>query len=377
MQHRPVADAGGESRETSSVRTPALPADGKRRPRASPDRAVAAVKAVRVRRPGGLDRLEVVSLPEPGEPGPGEILVRLNASSLNFHDYMVAKGGLNTEDGRIPMSDGAGEVLAAGQGAAGFAPGQHVVSHFFTAWNDGTPVEGSTGEVPGDSTDGYAREFIVAPATWFSHVPKGYSDAEAATLPCAALTAWRALVPEGRIKPGDTVLVQGSGGVSVFALQFAKAMGATVIATSSSDAKLERLRALGADHTINYRSIDKWGSAVRDWTGVGVDHVVEVGGAGTLAQSIAAARRGGHISLIGVLAGNDAPVPTTLLMGKQLRVVGITVGTHRQQREMIRAIEATGIRPVIDERRFPLDALADAFRYQESGQHFGKIVVDI
>lgn len=335
------------------------------------------MKAVRLRQPAALSQLINVDLPDPGPPGPGEIKIRLRASSLNYHDYVVVTGGIRVEDGRIPLSDGAGDVLAVGEGVTAFTPGDLVISTFFSDWQDGRPLEGIAGTVPGDSADGYARDLVVAPARCFTRAPAGYTHAEAATLPCAALTAWRALVVEGRIKAGETVLVQGSGGVSIFALQFAKAMGATVIATSSSDARLDRLRGLGADHVINYKTVEKWGTAARLWSGGGIDHVVEVGGAGTLAQSIAAARPGGHISVIGVLSGHQAPIPTTLIMAKQLRLTGITVGTHRQQREMVRAIEATGVRPVIDAQRFALDGLADAFRLQEKGGHFGKIVIDI
>mgnify|MGYP000120853288 CR=1 FL=1 len=334
------------------------------------------MKVIRLRHPAGLDNLKLEAMDAPGAPGPGEIAVRLRASSLNYHDYIVAVGGIPTPDGRIPLSDGAGDVLAVGPGVTGFAPGDAVVSTFFPNWLDGAPVPGGFAGVPGDGADGYAREEVVAPATAFTRAPRGYSPAEAATLTCAGLTAWRALVTEGRLKAGDTVLVQGSGGVSVFALQFAKAMGATVIATSSSDEKLERLRALGADHLINYKATPGWGAKAAELSDGGVDHVVEIGGAGTLPESISAVRIGGHISLIGVLAGYAGPVPTVMLMGKQIRLIGITVGTRREQQEMVRAVEANGIRPVID-RHFPLESLADAFRHQESGAHFGKIVVDI
>lgn len=334
------------------------------------------MKAIRLRHPAGLDNLKHEEMEGPGDPGPGEIRVRLRASSLNYHDYIVAVGGIPTPDGRIPMSDGAGEVLAVGPGVTAFAPGDAVVSTFFPNWLDGEPIPGGFAGVPGDGADGYAREEVVAPATAFTHQPRGYSHAEAATLTCAGLTAWRALVVEGRMKAGDTVLVQGTGGVSIFALQFAKAAGATVIATSSSDAKLERLKALGADHLINYRTTPAWGAEAARLTGGGVDHVVEIGGAGTFPESIAAARIGGHISLIGVLAGYAGPIPTVQIMGKQQRVIGITVGTRRQQLDMIRAIDANGIKPVISDH-FELARLGDAFRHQESGQHFGKIVIDI
>ena len=334
------------------------------------------MKAIRLRQPAGLDNLKLEEMATPGDPGPGEIRVRLRASSLNYHDYLVAVGGIPTPDGRIPMSDGAGEVLALGAGVSEFAVGQKVVSTFFPNWLDGRPVPGGFSAVPGDGTDGYAVEEVVAPATSFTAVPTGYSDAEAATLTCAWVTAWRALVTKGRIKPGDSVLVQGTGGVSIFALQFAKAAGATVVATSSSGEKLERLKAMGADHLINYREQPGWGAEVVKLTGGGVDHVVEIGGSGTLPESIAAARLGGHISLIGVLSGFGGPVPTAQIMMKQIRLEGITVGTRCEQQDMVKAIEASGIRPVIDSH-FPLAELAAAFRHQESGRHFGKICVDI
>ena len=222
-----------------------------------------------------------------------------------------------------------------------------------------------------------AREVIVRPATWFTRAPIGYSHTEAATLTCAGLTAWRALVVEGCIKAGDTVLILGTGGVAIFALQMAKLMGATAIITSSSDAKLERARALGADHAINYKSEPKWGDAVRRWTGGrGVDHVLEIGGPGTLPQSISAVRIGGHISLIGILTGTSGEVPTLAMMAKQVRLQGIIVGSRRHQQDMIRAIDATGLHPIID-RTFPLQALADAFRYEEQAAHFGKICVEV
>lgn len=334
------------------------------------------MKAIALQAPGGLDRLRPVDLPDPGDPGPGELRVRIHASSLNYHDYGVVSGRVPADDNRIPMSDGAGVVEAVGEGVAGFAAGDHVVSCFFPLWQDGPAEVGDFRTVPGDGVDGYAREIVVRPATWFTRAPRGFSHAEAATLTTAGLTAWRALVVDGGLKAGDTVLVLGTGGVSVFALQFAKMMGARVIATSSSDAKLERVRALGADHTINYRQHPDWGQKVQDWTGGrGVDHVIEVGGPGTLPQSITAVRIGGHISLIGVLTGRSGEVPTALLMAKQARLQGLIVGNRRHQADLVRAIEATGFRPVID-RSFPLDGIADAFRHEEAGRHFGKICLE-
>jgi NADPH:quinone reductase-like Zn-dependent oxidoreductase len=334
------------------------------------------MKAIRITAPGGLDRLVLAEQDDPGEPGTGHIRVRLHASSLNFHDYIVVSGKPGIADGLIPMSDGAGIVEAVGDGVSEFRPGDHIVSCFFPLWQDGPPAIGDFATTPGDGIDGYAREAVVCPASWFTHAPRGYSHAEAATLTTAGLTAWRALVVDGHLKAGNTVLVLGTGGVSIFALQFAKAMGATVIVTSSSDEKLERARALGADHVINYRSQADWGARARDLTGGrGVDHVIEVGGPGTLPQSMQAVRIGGHIALIGVLTGVQGVVPTALLMARQARLQGLIVGSRREQMDMVRAIDATGLRPVID-RSFALGDIAEAFRHQEAGRHFGKICLE-
>ena len=334
------------------------------------------MKAIRITAPGGLDRLALVDLDDPGEPGIGAIRVRLHASSLNFHDYLVVSGKSEVADGRIPMSDGAGVVEAVGEGVSEFRAGDHVVSCFFPLWQDGLAAVDDFVNTPGDGIDGYAREVVVRPADWFTHAPKGYSHAETATLTTAGLTAWRALVVDGGLKAGDTVLALGTGGVSIFALQIAKAMGATVIITSSSDEKLERARALGADHVINYKSEAEWGARARDLTGGrGVDHIIEVGGPGTLPQSIGAVSVGGHIALIGVLTGMGGEVPTALLMARQARLQGLIVGSRREQIDMVRAIEATGLHPVID-RSFALGEIAEAFRYQEAGRHFGKICLE-
>lgn len=313
----------------------------------------------------------------PLAPGPGEIRVRIEASSLNFHDYAVVTGMLGARDGLTPMSDGAGVVEATGEDVRDFAVGDRVVSLFFPRWQEGDIHPGCTDIVPGDRGQGYARDHVTAPASWFTTAPAGYSAAESATLPCAALTAWRALMVEAQIRPGDWVVTQGTGGVSLFALQFAKAAGARVVATSSSDTKLERLRALGADALVNYRTTPEWSDAVIAATGgAGADAVVEIGGPATLAQSIRATRPGGHIGLIGVLTGVRGEIETAELMRRNIRLHGITVGSRAEQRAMIRAIEANGIRPVID-RAFALEELADAFAYQASGAHFGKIVIDL
>ncbi len=333
------------------------------------------MKAAVVRSPGGLDKIEIRDIADPGAPGAGEIRVALHATSLNFHDLLVANGAIPTADGRVLMADGAGVVEALGEGVSGFSVGDHVVSCFFPQWPDGLPwpAVGSFAQTPGDGVDGYACLHAVRPATAFTRAPRGWSHAEAATITTAGLTAWRALVADGGLKAGDTVLVLGTGGVSIAALQIARMMGATVIVTSSSDEKLARARTLGADHVINYRQHEKWGKPVRDITGGrGADHVIEVGGPGTLAQSIEAVCVGGHIALIGVLTGREGVVPTSLLMAKQARVQGLIVGSRRQQEAYVAALERADIRPVLD-RTFDLDTLADAFRHQASGAHFGKI----
>ncbi|MBS9722895.1 zinc-dependent alcohol dehydrogenase family protein [Stutzerimonas stutzeri] len=335
-------------------------------------------KAIFVQPGGGYERV-IVGTSEAARPEAGEITVRLRANSLNYHDFAVVSGMWGPSEPRIPMADGAGEVVAVGSGVTEFAVGDAVVSTFFPDWLAGEPLVEGFATVPGDGVDGYAREMVTARATSFTHAPKGYSHAEASTLTTAGLTAWRALMADGKLKPGDSVLIQGTGGVSIFALQFAKMAGATVIATSSSDAKLERLREMGADHLINYRTTPAWGETVRELTdGRGVDHVIEVGGPATLAQSMVAARIGGHISVIGILtgiAGIAGELQLVPALVRQLRLQGVLVGSRTQQQEMIRAIDANGIRPVID-KRFALDEIVEAFRYQESNQHFGKICLE-
>lgn len=334
------------------------------------------MKAIQLEHPSRLETMRLVDLPDPGAPNAGEICVRLHASSLNYHDLGVVSGGMPGARASIPMSDGAGVVEAVGPNVTEFAVGDQVVSTFFPQWLDGEPTVGDFSSTPGDGIDGYAREVAVAPVTSFTRAPRGYSHAEAATLTTAGLTAWRALVVNGLLKAGDTVLTLGTGGVSIFAVQFAKAMGATVIATSSSDDKLTRVRQLGADHGINYRQEPEWARRVLEITGGrGVDHVIELGGVGTLPQSIQAARVGGHIALIGVLTGVAGPVPMAASMRRQQRIHGLIVGSRQHQIELVRAIEATGIKPVID-RSFALADIAEAFRLQKAGGHFGKIALE-
>ena len=332
--------------------------------------------AMKLAAPGGIDKLSLIEI-EPRAPGFGEIQVEIKATSLNFHDYAVVTGLIRTEDGRIPMSDGAGVVTAVGDGVTAYSVGDKVLSYFFPKWAGGRPTLPDLIGVPGDHVDGFAAQTVTMPATAFSRMPANMDFDAASTLSCAGLTAWRALVVETSLKPGDWVLVQGSGGVSVVALQMASMMGCRVIATSSSDAKLERLGSLGAEHLINYKTHTKWGEQAFELTGgAGVNLVVEVGGPGNLPQSVAALAIDGCISLIGVLTGWSGEVPTAALMTKNGRISGITVGSQADQANMIVAVEANDLQPVID-KTFSLAELGDAFRYQESQQHFGKICVSL
>jgi NADPH:quinone reductase-like Zn-dependent oxidoreductase len=329
-----------------------------------------------IKAPGGLDNLVITDRPRP-KAGPGEVLMRVHASSLNYHDYVVATGRLPVADGRVLMSDGAGKVIEVGPGVEEFKPGDDVVSLFYPRWRTGEADALVRTILPGENVDGYGAEFVAVPESWVTPMPAGYSYAEAATLTCAGITAWKAVIDRAKVKPGDYVLTQGTGGVSIFALQFAKAAGARVIATSSSEEKLEKLRQLGADHVINYRQTPEWGAAAMEITnGRGVDLVVEIGGAGTLGQSITASRVSGYISLIGVLAGVAGEVSVARIFGKQLTVKGIAVGSREDQISMVRGVEAVGMRPVIDSV-YPIEELGDAYRRQEAQRHFGKICVSI
>ena len=333
-------------------------------------------KAIIVQTAGGYDKV-TVGYREADAPQPGEITVRLHANSLNYHDFAVVSGMWGPTEPRIPMADGAGEVIALGNGVSEFSLGDHVVSTFFPTWESGIPQVEGFATVPGDGVDGYARETVTASVKAFTMAPKGWSHAESSTLTTAALTSWRALMCDDQLKPGDTVLVQGTGGVSIFALQFAKLAGASVIATSSSDEKQEKLYNLGADHVINYRKHADWGELARKLTGGrGVDHVIEVGGPATLEQSMFASRIGGHISVIGILTGLGGQLNIVAALIKQLRLQGVLVGNRRQQQDMIKAIDANGMKPVID-KTFPLDDIVDAFKYQETNRHFGKICLEM
>lgn len=331
------------------------------------------MKSYQVKKPGGLDNLIVVDTETPN-PAQGQVLVRWRATSLNYHDYMVALGAIPAEDGRVPMSDGAGEVIAVGEGVSAWQAGDKVISLFFPNWLDGKPTPHKNQSVSGDSIDGYALECSCVDEHALTRMPNSYSFEQAATLPCAALTAWRALMVEGNLQAGDSVLVQGSGGMSIFALQFAKAAGAYVYATSSCDEKLERLKALGADEVINYRTDKHWGKTLAKLSG-GIDHVLDVGADATLKHSVDAVAMGGHIALIGVLGGVTATMMLPTIFYKQVTLSGLAVGNRAMQEKMITAIDTNNIVPVVD-KSFAFDELAQAFEYQASGAHFGKIVVN-
>ena len=336
------------------------------------------MKAVTLKAPGGLENITLTDIADPGRPGKGEIRVAIKASSLNFHDLIVASGEFPTQDGRILLSDGAGIVEEVGEGVEAFRAGDRVVSTFFPLWPAGKPgpAAGNFAHTPGDGIDGMASEYVVRPESAFTHAPQGWSHTESATITTSALTAWRALVTDGQLKAGETVLVQGTGGVSVAALQIDKAMGARVIATSSSDEKLAAVRAMGADETINYKTTPQWGDKALELTqGFGVDHVVEVGGPATLNESLKAVKVGGHIAQIGILSGDKADISVLSLLAKQVQLKGLIVASRQDQVDFVKALEIMGKKPVID-RTFKYAELGDAFRYQQSGAHLGKICVE-
>ncbi len=322
----------------------------------------------------GIDALALAER-DAAEPGPGEVRVRIEASSINYRDLMTVKhaAARGIPLPRIPNSDGAGTVTAVGPGVAGVAVGDRVASCFFQNWTDGACSPEAMASALGGAIDGVLAEEVVLKADGVVPVPQHMSALEAATLPCAALTAWNALVEVGRLKAGDTVLLLGTGGVSIFALQFATAMGAKVILTSSSDEKLERAKAMGAAETVNYKSNPDWQKAVLELTGGrGVDVTVEVGGPGTLARSVDATRVAGRIALIGVLTGGT--IDPTAIMRKSITLQGVYVGSRRMFLDMNKALALHAIRPVID-HTVPFAEARAAYHAMEAAGHFGKIVI--
>ncbi len=333
------------------------------------------MKSVVVKSPGGWDNLQIIDQPSK-DPKANEVKVRWHATSLNYHDYLVGAGAIPVLDGRIPMSDGAGEIIAVGSDVGDWSVGDRVMSLFFPGWHDGAPGFRKIVGVSGETMDGYITEESCLPAASVTRIPTGYSYAEAATLPCAALTAWNGLMHATQTKMGDKVLIEGTGGMSIFGLQFALAAGAEVYATTSSPAKAERLTEMGVESVVNYKEDPKWGKTIFRLSDGGVDHTLDVGGGSTMSQSIEAAKIGGHITAIGILSGGrKGSITFPKLFFKFITMTGIAVGSRVMQEEMVSAIESSGIKPIID-KSFAFDQLAEAFRYQESGQHFGKIVLE-
>jgi NADPH:quinone reductase-like Zn-dependent oxidoreductase len=325
----------------------------------------------------GMDNLKLAQRPEP-KAGPGEVLLRMKASSLNARDLLVPERGYGRATGTlplIPVSDGVGEVVEAGEGVTRFCVGDRVCPMYFQGWLSGDPSEERFSRSLGGPLDGTMAEYMRVPEQGVARAPKHLTDQEAAALPCAALTAWSALITRGRIQPGEKVLIQGSGGVALFALAFARMAGAHVTVISSSDEKIERLRGLGADATINYRQTPDWHKASREITnGRGYDHILELGGELTFPKSLACIRTGGTISLIGVLSGLKITGSLGYVVTRQVRLQGITVGHRDGFEAMVRAMELHKIKPVLD-REFPFDGLKEALAYLKSGRHFGKIIV--
>ena len=325
---------------------------------------------------GGVDSLVRQDAPELA-PAPHQVLVKMHAASLNFRDLLISDGlyPLPAASQLVPLSDGAGEVVAVGSEQTRFKVGDRVAGIFTQSWLGGEMTDADLGSALGGSVDGVLSQYRVFDATGLVHIPQTLSYAEAATLPCAAVTAWNALMCDKPLRSGQTVLILGTGGVAIFALQLAKAAGARVIITSSSDEKLERAKAWGADETINYRNVAEWGQAARELTGgEGVDMVVETGGPGTLAQSMAATRRGGSIQMIGVLSmGEVDPLP---ILTSALHVRGIMVGSREMFDAMNKSIDFAGIKPVIDQT-FGYDEVPQAFEQLRAASHMGKIVIDI
>ena len=332
------------------------------------------MKAYQIVSDGGIDALALNDMDVP-RPGPHEVLVRINASSINYRDLSTVEqpAPRAIPYPRIPNSDGAGDVVEVGAGVTRFKPGDRVCGIFFQDWIDGELTEAHTRNMLGGTAEGMLAEYRVLPEGGLVETPEHLSDVEAATLPCAALTAWNSLVEFGRVTAGSTVLLLGTGGVSVFAQQFCNVLGARTIVTSSSDDKLARIRELGAWETVNYRANPEWDTAVTELTqGRGVDHTVEVGGAGTLQRSMNATRFGGSIGIIGILTGGE--VDPLAILRRSLTLSGIYVGSRRMFESMNRAIAAHELRPVID-AQYAFDDARAAYHAMRAAGHFGKLVI--
>lgn len=272
-------------------------------------------------------------------PSADDVIVRIRASSLNYHDYLVITGGIPVTDGRIPLSDGAGTVIAVGPAVKDLAVGDDVIGTFFADWTGGQPTPDALADILGDSVDGFAADYVSMPERCFTRMPEGLDFSQAATIPCAGVTAWTALTGDGGLQPGNVVVVQGTGGVAVWTLQLAKAMGARVIALTSSQEKSARLTSLGADLVIDYIAQPAWSSTVMEFTGgIGADLIVEVVGGASLGQSIAACRMGGRVAAIGFLADTIAPVAIPDLLLRHIRISGRAVGSHADQKDLVEYI---------------------------------------
>lgn len=336
------------------------------------------MKVFQIQDDWGMEHLRLAVRPEP-RPGAGQVLLRMKAASLNYRDLLVPSRGYGSFTGElplIPISDGVGEVVATGAGVTRVKVGERVCPCFNQSWVAGEArLDRLAGGILGGPLDGTMAEFMCLPEGGVAQAPVHLTDEEAATLPCAALTAWSALVTYDRIGPGSRVLVQGTGGVALFALQFAKLLGAHVTVISSSDAKIERARAMGADAAINYLAIPEWYRATREITGGhGYDHIVELGGEKTLPQSLRCVRPGGTLSMIGVLSGGAMAAPLGLVVTRQVRLQGISVGNRDGFEAMLRAVAQHRIKPVID-RVFAFEELKEALAYLKSGAHFGKVCI--
>ncbi len=317
--------------------------------------------------------LELLDRPEP-QPGPGEVAVRVQATSLNYRDLMIARSG---RSGIVPLSDGAGEVLAVGAGVTSVEPGQLVCGCFFSHWASGRITAAAHDSALGGAVDGMLAEVVVLPEEGVIAAPRGWTAAQASTLPCAALTAWNALVGGQPVRAGQAVVLLGTGGVSVFGLQLAKLLGARTIITSSSDEKLARMRELGVDVEINYTAHPHWSEVVLEETsGRGAELILEVGGAGTLAQSMACTRHGGQIALIGILTGTAGEVSPRPLVARSVDLRGLYVGSREQFADMNAAIDQHGLEPLID-RVFPFEEAAGAYDHLASQTHIGKVVIEV
>lgn len=332
------------------------------------------MKVWQVQSPGGLDALTLVEKPQP-QPGLKQVLLKMRAVSLNYRDLLTVKGAYGSKQRFpfIPFSDGVGEVVAVGEGVTRTQVGDRVAGIFMQSWLSGKFQANHPKSALGGTIDGVLAEYVILHEDGIVKVPAHLSHEEAATLPCAAVTAWNALTTVGKLQPGNTILILGTGGVSLFALQFAKMMGVRVIATSSSDKKLDQLIQLGASDGINYQNTPKWDEKVWEITEKrGVDRVVEVGGAHTLNKSLRALSYGGHISLIGVLAGFSADISTVTILQKGIHIQGIYVGSREMFEDMNQAISLHQMRPIVD-RVFSFNQAPEALAYMESRVHFGKI----